>query len=47
LFANPSCFNETVTVFDKGKNYSGIMKIKDWIGKVNKEYKISMVPLKN
>lgn len=43
--AYASCFTDTATVFDEGKNYSGRMQIREWIEKANQEYKISMTPL--
>ena len=40
--AYSSCFTDTATVFDEGKNYSGRPQIKNWIEKANTEYKIEM-----
>lgn len=43
--AYSTCFSQTATVFDEGKNYTGRREIKEWIAKANQEYKIVMEPL--
>jgi len=40
-----NCFNETAVVFDEGKTHKGKKEIKNWIGKAQKVYQVTMKPL--